>query len=238
MHVYVQGHSPDNGSRMTTMIDKPRICVIALAIALSAAAPAAAWAQAVPGGAQNYANNPNTTTLDTPQPEGGWEALAKLLESAKPSTSTALPPTAPQWTDHFERMLNANRNEQALAEIEQRLAATKNKNKLNGVDVQLQFQHARALAANGRNKEAEAIYGEMTTLYPELPEPWNNLAVLQAARGDYERASFSLQQALRANPKFTAARANLGDVQLKMAQQSYKEAGKTFPADGATPSKD
>jgi tetratricopeptide (TPR) repeat protein len=230
----------NNNSWMTILINHPRFRVIALAVALCGALPQAVLAQAVPGGANNFVNNPNTTTLDTPPPEGGWEGLAKLLEAVKPKTITALAPSPSQWTDNFERLLNAGRNKEALAAIEKREAQTKSTEKLNGVDVQLQFQHARALAALDRNTEAEAIYAQMTTLYPELPEPWNNLAILQSQRGDLEGASSSLQMALRADPKYTAARANLGDVQLMMAKQSFHEAGKPFPdakgAAEATPS--
>ncbi|SSZ76691.1 Predicted O-linked N-acetylglucosamine transferase, SPINDLY family [Bordetella pertussis] len=61
----------------------------------------------------------------------------------------------------------------------------------------------------------------MTTQFPELPEPWNNLAALYASRGELERAQDSLQMALRANPDYAAARANLGDIQLMMALRTY-----------------
>jgi tetratricopeptide (TPR) repeat protein len=229
--------APNNNSWMTILINYPRFRVIALAVALWGALPQAVLAQAVPGGANNFVNNPNTTILDTPPPEGGWEGLAKLLEAVKPKTITALQPSPSQWTDNFERLLNTGRAKEALAAIEKREAQTKNTEKLNGVDVQLQFQHARALAALNRNAEAEAIYTQMTTLYPELPEPWNNLAILQSQRGDLQAAANSLQMALRADPKYTAARANLGDVQLMMAKQSFHEAGTPFPdAKSAAPS--
>jgi len=66
----------------------------------------------------------------------------------------------------------------------------------------------------------------MTTRYPELPEPWNNLAVLYAARGDIDRAHDALQNALRANPNYPAARANLADIQLMLAKRSYGEASR------------
>ncbi|MDD7982144.1 tetratricopeptide repeat protein, partial [Achromobacter ruhlandii] len=70
------------------------------------------------------------------------------------------------------------------------------------------------------------IYTEMTTRFPELPEPWNNLAALYASRGELEKAQDALQMALRADPGYAAARANLGDLQLLQALRTYKQAAK------------
>src|SRR5690606_23113591 len=115
---------------------------------------------------------------------------------------------------------NRGANEEALSLIERREAAIKGQ---RGADVQLMFQHARALAALGRADEAIAVYSDMTNQFPELPEPWNNLAALYASRGELERAQDSLQMALRANPDYAAARANLGDIQLMMALRTYRQ---------------
>lgn len=146
--------------------------------------------------------------------------LANLLEAAKPGVDTRLDPTPSQITDRIEELLNRGANEEALSLIERREAAIKGQ---RGADVQLMFQHARALAALGRADEAIAVYSDMTTQFPELPEPWNNLAALYASRGELERAQDSLQMALRANPDYAAARANLGDIQLMMALRTYRQ---------------
>ncbi|EHK64330.1 tetratricopeptide repeat protein [Achromobacter arsenitoxydans] len=202
------------------MTIKPRFRVALLALALAGAPLGVSVAQSMSGGG---GANPNAsrTTLDPIPPEGGWDSLAKLLEAAKPSLDTRLEPSASQITTHIERLLNNGKNEEALAMIEKRQADIKDQ---RGTDVQLMFQHARALAALDRTGEAIDVYTEMTTRFPELPEPWNNLAALYASRGELERAQDALQMALRADPGYAAARANLGDLQLMQALRTYKKA--------------
>ncbi|AHV93932.1 tetratricopeptide repeat protein [Bordetella holmesii] len=200
------------------MTYKPLIRSFLLALALCGAAPVV-QAQSMYGGASE-GRNANMTKLDEPRPEGGWDGLAKVLEAVKPGVDTRLDPTASQITDHIEQLLNAGRNEEALKMIEARQQASR---KIPGTDVQLMFQHARALAALKRPQEAEAIYAEMTTRFPELPEPWNNLAVLYAARGELNQAQDALNMALRADPNYAAARSNLGDIQLMITLRSYRQ---------------
>ncbi|MCK0317302.1 hypothetical protein, partial [Salmonella sp. 15E65] len=96
----------------------------------------------------------------------GWDSLAKLLEAAKPSVDTRLTPSASQITTYIERLLNHGDNEEALAMIEKRQEQIKDQ---RGTDVQLMFQHARALAALNRTNEAIDVYTEMTNRFPELP---------------------------------------------------------------------
>ncbi|WP_459614964.1 tetratricopeptide repeat protein [Bordetella sp. 2513F-2] len=202
------------------MTNLPTFRAALLLLAL-AATPATAPAQSV--GAESSSPNPhaNTTKLDPIPPERGWKGLANLLEALKPGVDTRLDPTPSQITDHIEARLNRGDAEGALAMIEQRLAERQGQ---PGTDVQLMFQHARALAALGRTEEAIALYTEMTTRFPELPEPWNNLAALHAARGELDLAHEALRMALQANPDYADARANLGDLQLLMALRTYRQA--------------
>lgn len=150
------------------MTTKPRLCtaLLTLAIAVSASAPVLAQSMAGGSAKNRYANQ---TKLDPYPPEGGWQGLANLLEAAKPGVDTRLDPTPSQITDRIEELLNRGANEEALSLIERREAAIKGQ---RGADVQLMFQHARALAALGRADEAIAVYSDMTTQFPELPEPW------------------------------------------------------------------
>lgn len=204
------------------MTIKPRFCVALLALAMAGSPLAGAHAQSMAGGS---GENPNArrTTLDPIPPEGGWEGLANLLKAAQPSVDTRLQPSASQITTHIERLLSRGENAEALAMIEKREAEIKDQ---RGTDVQLMFQHARALAQLDRKAEAIDIYTEMTTRFPELPEPWNNLAALYASRGELEKAQDALQMALRADPGYAAARANLGDLQLLQALRTYRQAAK------------
>lgn len=200
----------------------PRFFRSTLLAMMFAALSGAAVGQSM-GGAGNlpYNDTETRTKLDPPRPEGGWKGLSNLLEALKPGVDTRLDPTPSQITTHIERLLNEGKNDEALAMIEQREAAIKGQ---RGTDVQLMFQHARALAALGRQSESISLYTAMTTQFPELPEPWNNLAVLYAQQGKLDRAHEALDMALRADPNYPEARANMGDIQLMMARRTYRNA--------------
>lgn len=161
-----------------------------------------------------------------PSPEeGGWKGLAKLLEAITPSADTSLPLTASEITGRISRMLDQGQNQQALEVIETRQAQYEAQGTV-GTDVQLLFLRARALAALGRQQDAIAVYRHMTTLYPELPEPWNNLASEYVKQGNLDLAHDALTMALATSPNYGTAQANMGRVQLMLAQRSFQEAAR------------
>lgn len=166
----------------------------------------------------------NTKLFHDPAPaEGGWKGLAKLLEALTPSVDTSVPLTASQITTRISAMLDRRENQAALDIIEKREQQNKEQQAI-GTDVQLMFLHARALSALGRHDQAIDIYRNMTTLYPELPEPWNNLAAEYVTQGKLEMAQDALTMALAANPNYGTAKANMGEVQLMLARQSFQDA--------------
>ncbi|TXC66116.1 hypothetical protein FSC37_09755 [Piscinibacter aquaticus] len=55
-------------------------------------------------------------------------------------------------------------------------------------DAAMRFQLGVMLAESGAAGEARELFERLTQDYPELPEPYNNLAALKAASGDYEGA--------------------------------------------------
>src|SRR5258706_15112 len=77
-----------------------------------------------------------------------------------------------------------------------------------------------------QNKVAEAIevFTALARDYPELPEPYNNLAVLYANQGQYEKARQQLEMSIRTHPSYATAYENLGDVYTKLASQAYDKA--------------
>ncbi|RTZ44574.1 tetratricopeptide repeat protein [Candidimonas sp. SYP-B2681] len=168
---------------------------------------------------------PHTGKLfnDPPPAEGGWKGLAKLLEALTPSVDTEIPLTASQITSRISSMLDRGQNQEAFDVIQKRMAQNQARGGM-GTDVQLLFLHARALAVLGRQDEAIESYRQMTTLYPELPEPWNNLAAEYVKQGKLEMAQDALAMALAANPDYGTARANMGEVQLLLARQSFQGA--------------
>ncbi len=89
---------------------------------------------------------------------------------------------------------------------------------------QIRFLKGVMLADVGRNSEAIEVYVSLTQDFPELADPYNNLAVLYAADGHLDTALQALQQALRNDPKHLQARENLGDVYLALAVQAWTAA--------------
>ncbi|MFT3804291.1 MAG: tetratricopeptide repeat protein [Burkholderiaceae bacterium] len=93
-------------------------------------------------------------------------------------------------------------------------------------DPRLRFLYGVVLNQLGRGDEAVDVFQQLTEDYPELPEPYNNLAVLLAARGDLDQAKVALERAIRALPSYALAQENLGDLYLRMAARAYEQAGK------------
>ena len=71
---------------------------------------------------------------------------------------------------------------------------------------------------------AIAVFTELTEAYPELPEPYNNLAVLYANQNNFEKARNALEMVIRTHPSYATAHENLGDIYAKMASKAYDRA--------------
>jgi tetratricopeptide (TPR) repeat protein len=91
-------------------------------------------------------------------------------------------------------------------------------------DAQARFLKAVILTEQGNSREAIDIFTRLTQDFPELPEPYNNLAVIYAAQGQYEKARAALEQSIRTQPSYATAYENLGDVYAKLASQAYDKA--------------
>ncbi len=92
-------------------------------------------------------------------------------------------------------------------------------------------------AEQGRTDAAMAMYRALIEDYPELPEPYNNLAVLLAHRGEYESARLALETALRTAPDWSVAHENLGDLYARLAATQYAQAAKLDRANKSAPAK-
>lgn len=91
-------------------------------------------------------------------------------------------------------------------------------------DAQARFLKGLIFAEQGSTADAITTFTELTQDYPELPEPYNNLAVLYAGQGQYEKAKNALEMAIRTHPSYATAHENLGDIYAKMASQAYDRA--------------
>ena len=107
----------------------------------------------------------------------------------------------------------------------------------NPRDAQMRFLKAVLLADADRRDDAIQILQQLNQDYPELAEPYNNLASLYAAGGNFGKARAALEEALRVNPGYATARENLGDVYAMLASQAYVEALRLEPTSKSLPGK-
>lgn len=94
----------------------------------------------------------------------------------------------------------------------------------NPRDPQMRLLRSRVLVAQGKSEEARSQLLIITQEYPEIAEPYNNLAVLYAQAGELDLARTALEQAVRINPSYAEALHNLGDVYRRMAHEQYSKA--------------
>ncbi len=104
-------------------------------------------------------------------------------------------------------------------------------------DPQMRFLKGVILSDTGKQDEALATFTKLTDDFPELPEPYNNLAVIYAAQNQYDKARVALEMAVRTNPGYATAHENLGDVYLRLAGQSYAKSLQFDPAARSVQSK-
>jgi len=91
-------------------------------------------------------------------------------------------------------------------------------------DAQSRFLKGLILTEMSRQNDAIAVFTKLTEDYPELPEPYNNLAVLYAQQRQFEKAKNALEMAIRTHPSYATAHENLGDIYARMASQAYDKA--------------
>jgi tetratricopeptide (TPR) repeat protein len=94
----------------------------------------------------------------------------------------------------------------------------------NPRDAQMRFLKGVILTEQNRGADAIAVFTRLTEDYPGLPEPYNNLAVLHAANGQYDKARAALDAAIRTHPAYSVAHENLGDIHARLASQAYDKA--------------
>ncbi|CAL61083.1 Conserved hypothetical protein; putative exported protein; TPR repeat [Herminiimonas arsenicoxydans] len=128
----------------------------------------------------------------------------------------AFPVMADELSD-VSQLLRAGQHGAALAKADAFLNR-------NPRDAQMRFLKGVILTEQNKSAEAITIFSKLTDDYPTLPEPYNNLAVLYASSGQYEKARTALDMAIRTNPTYATAYENLGDVHAKLASQAYDKA--------------
>lgn len=145
-----------------------------------------------------------------------WRATAATWASAALLSSV---PAAAQVNalEEANKLFKQGQFERALERVEAHLKA-------NPKDARGRFLKGIIFAEQRKPDDAIKVFTELTQEYPELPEPYNNLAVLYASQGQYERARSALEMAIRTHPSYATAHENLGDIYAKMASQAYDKA--------------
>ena len=148
-----------------------------------------------------------------------FRALPKKKHMTWGVLACALWTSAVHADDYSEvnRLLKAGQPAEALSKADQYLNSKPR-------DPQMRFLKGVILAETGKTSEAIQTFVKLTEDYPELPEPYNNLAVLYASQSQFEKARVALEMAIRTNPSYATAHENLGDVYAKLASQSYSKA--------------
>jgi tetratricopeptide (TPR) repeat protein len=116
-----------------------------------------------------------------------------------------------------QQLLKQGQVDRALERVDQYL-------KTKPKDARGRFLRGILLTEQNKPQDAIKVFTELTQDYPELPEPYNNLAVLHASQGQYDKARAALEMAIRTHPSYATAHENLGDIYAKMASQAYDKA--------------
>jgi Flp pilus assembly protein TadD len=135
--------------------------------------------------------------------------LLFLTANAQWALATDLTRAQQQWS--------VGQRTQAVSTLESALRPIPN-------DLTLRFALGVMRMELGDSAAAQAIFLSLTQDFPDLPDPFNNLAVIHAAQGELELARSELEQALRLQPEHAQAQENLGDLYLRLAARAYQRA--------------
>ena len=130
----------------------------------------------------------------------------------------------------IQRLIKSGQNTQALKLIDEALAK-------NPKDPAMRFRRGVTLSMLDRKAEALQVFQKLVEDHPEMPSPYNNLAVLYGSQGDYDKARAALEKAIRTNPAYATAYQNLGDVYAQLASQAYSKALQLDKSDTTVPPK-
>jgi tetratricopeptide (TPR) repeat protein len=142
--------------------------------------------------------------------------LRRLLLAACVWASFSAPASADALQD-INKLLKQGQQAQALEQVDKYLAGKPK-------DAQGRFMKGLILTEMNRTQDAIVVFTKLTEDYPELPEPYNNLAVIYAQQKQFEKAKQALEMAIRTHPSYATAHENLGDIYARLASQAYDKA--------------
>ena len=142
----------------------------------------------------------------------GVPFLSFLIIEPDPITKNAVP-------SDVEKLIKARKYQDAVTQINTDLKKTPR-------NVQLRFVKARLQIEMRQFDQAKKTLIEITQQFPELPEPYNNLAAIAANQGQWIEARDYLELALKLRPSYAIASANLGEIYIRLGAQAYEDAAK------------
>jgi len=145
-----------------------------------------------------------------------WRRVALATLVCVSLGSTAVWAQADEYAE-VNRLVRAGQLNEALGKVDQYLASKPR-------DPQMRFMKGVIQTESGKPADAITTFTKLTEDFPELPEPYNNLAVLYAGQSQFDKARAALEMAIRTNPSYATAHENLGDVYAKLASQAYSKA--------------
>ncbi len=152
----------------------------------------------------------------TKKPKLLTNLLPKILFALSLVIASATPAFADELKD-ISQMAEQGQQAAALDRVNAYLVK-------NPKDAQAMFMKGVFLVEQGRRDEATKAFVDLTEKYPNLPEPYNNLAVLYADAGQYDKAQKALETAIRTHPSYATAHENLGDLYARRASEAYDKA--------------
>lgn len=96
--------------------------------------------------------------------------------------------------------------------------------------VDARFLRGTALMGSGRLDEAAILFEALVVEKPQLPEAYNNLAVVYVRQGRLDEAKQVLERALATDPRYATVYENLSAIYVEMARSSYAKALRMDPA--------
>ena len=142
----------------------------------------------------------------------GVPFLSFLIIEPDPISKNAVP-------SDVEKLIKARKYQDAITQINTDLKKTPR-------NVQLRFVKARLQIEMRQFDQAKKTLIEITQQFPELPEPYNNLAAIAANQGQWIEARDYLELALKLRPSYAIASANLGEIYIRLGAQAYEDAAK------------
>jgi len=135
----------------------------------------------------------------------GLSVVAVVAQAAAPEVEEA------------QVLMAQGQYEQALQRLDRHLRAAPE-------DVDARFTRGLVLVRLNRNDDAAKAFVDLTRDHPQKPEPYNNLAVIYAQQGEYDKARDALERALATHPSYAMAHENLGNIYAALSAAAYNRA--------------